>query len=274
MDVGRWFSAAPAEYPRRSRERVGAGFEPATSELPGVVHSFIRHGVDAGHEGSASTRSRRRDSNPRSPVPETGALARLSYTQMKVATTKGRRQQALRPSGDLAISSSSLAVRGRWSCTSTSGAQCSPLVIRRGWSRRESNPHLSGFNRALDHRAAGPVTTGVLRTPYEVPVQVARAHVVASLLQGSDCRSPSCSPTSVAGERDATLVLLHRACGEALTHFERAAGFAPAPQGLEDPDPTVGPCSRSPSERAFAASRVLLVGKGAHAGAGNARSFR
>lgn len=26
---------------------------------------------------------------------------------------------------------------------------------------------------------------------------------------------------------------------------ERAAGLEPAPQGLEDPDPTVGPCSRS-----------------------------
>ncbi len=71
---------------------------------------------------------------------------------------------AIRRSRELVLD---LAGRGRWSRTSPSGSQCSPLCIRRGWSRRESNPHLSGFNRALDHRAAGPVTTGSLREPYE-----------------------------------------------------------------------------------------------------------
>ena len=38
---------------------------------------------------------------------------------------------------------------------------------------------------------------------------------------------------------------------------ERAAGVEPAPQGLEDPDPTVGPCSR-PQGRMFVGANARL----------------
>ena len=152
----------------------------------------------------------------------------------EVATTRVRRQQALRPSGAPASSPARLAARGRWSRTSTTGSQWSPLCIRRGWSRRESNPHLSGFDRALDHRAVGPS-------------QRARC---ASPTRGSDCRSPSCSPAKSADERRSPSCSLttsaderghlraaRRSCGSAANEVRASSGSCTRTPGFGRPGP-------------------------------------
>ena len=180
----------------------------------------------------------RRDSNPRGPgdnrVPYLWATAATRSTVLR----RSKRRRELRPEKPASAGRETrrgvaphlrgVAIRvTRWSTRSRrpgASARCTPVPTRS--SRRESNPHpRSGAPRSY------------------------RWTTTANPTHEPDAKRERSSPGNTAGREGANAP--HQATRQPAKAYasrpatERAAGLEPAPQGLEDPDPTFGPCSHT-----------------------------